>query len=78
MSRTISDGSVDLDKFPTSRVHQLAKKMESSKATVHNVKQVAHDSQAVQINLLRHQHTELPAGKYKKKKKSSVKPKQSN
>ena len=78
MSRTISDGSVDLDKFPASRVHQLAKKMESSKATAHYIKQVAGDSQAVQSNLLRHQHTELPAGKCKKKKKSSVKPKQSN
>ena len=32
ISRTISDGSVDLEKFPTSRVWQLAKKLESSKA----------------------------------------------
>ena len=77
VSRTISDGSIDLDKFPTSRVCQLAKRMESSKATVYHIKQVAGDPQAAQINLLRHQHTELPAGKYKKKK-SSVKPKQSN
>ena len=69
--------SVDLDKFPTSRACQLAKRMESSKATVHHIKQVAGDPQAAQINLLRHQCTELPAGKYKKKK-SSVKPKQSN
>ena len=70
-SRTISDGSVDLDKFPTNWVCQLAKRMESSKATVHHIKQVA------QINLLRHQCTELPKGKYKKKK-LSVKSKQSN
>ena len=42
------------------------------------IKQVAGDSQAAQINLLRHQHTELSAGKYKKKKKSSVKSRQSN
>ena len=76
VSRTISYGRVDLDKFPTSRVCQLAKKLESSEATVHHIKQVAGDPQAVQINLLRHQHTELPAGKYKKK--SSVKSKQSN
>ena len=34
VSRTISDGSVDLNKFPMSRVRQLAKKLESSKATV--------------------------------------------
>ena len=43
-------------------------KMESSKATAHHIKQVAGDPQAVQINLLRYQGTELPAGKYKKKK----------
>ena len=51
--------------------------MESSKATVCHIKQVAGDPQAAQINLLRHQHTELAAGKYKKKK-SSVKSRQSN
>ena len=77
VSRAISDGSADFDKFPTSRVCQLAKKLESSKATAFHIKQVAGDQQAVQINLLRHQCTELPSGKYKKKK-SSVKPKQSN
>ena len=66
VSRTISDGSVDLDKFLSSRVRQLAKKLESSKATAHHIKQVAGDPQAAQINLLRHQCTELPAGKYKK------------
>ena len=66
VSRTISDGSIDLDKFPTGRVCQLAKKMERSKATVCHIKQVAGDPQAVQIYLLRHQHTELTAGKYKK------------
>ena len=34
VSRTISDGSVVLEKFPASRVPQLAKKLESSKAMV--------------------------------------------
>ena len=77
VSRTISDGSVDLDKFPASRVSQLAKKLESSEATAHHIKQVAGDLQAVQINLLRHQCTELPAGKCKKKR-PPVKQKQSN
>ena len=33
VSKTISDGSVDLEKFPTSKVRQLAKKLESSKVT---------------------------------------------
>ena len=77
VSRTISDGSVDLEKFPASRVQQLAKKLESSKATACHIKQVAGDPQASQINLLRHQHTELPAGKYKKKRPPG-KPKQTN
>ena len=75
VSKTISDGSVDLEKFPASKVKQFAKKLESSKATAHHIKQVAGDPQAAQINLLRHQCTELPAGKYKKKK-APMKPKQ--
>ena len=77
VSRTISDGSVDLENFPASRVQQLAKKLESSKATAHHIKQVAGDPQATQINLLRHQCTELPAGNYKKKMPPG-KPKQTN
>ena len=77
VSKTISDGSVDLEKFPASKVRQLAKKLESSKATACHIKQVAGDPQAAQINLLRHQHTELPAGKYKKKR-APMKPKQVN
>ena len=47
---------------------QLAKKLESSKATAHHIKQVAGDPQAVEINLPRHQCTGLPASKYKKKR----------
>ena len=47
VSRTISDGSIDLDTFPTSRVCQLAKRMESSKTTAHYIKQVAGDPQAM-------------------------------
>ena len=75
VSKTISDGSVDLEKFPASKVRQLAKKLESSKATACHIKQVAGDLQAAQINLLRHQCTDLPAGKYKKKR-APMKPKQ--
>ena len=67
VSRTISEGIVDLEKLPASMVRQLAKRLESSKATACHIKQVAGDPQATQINLLRHQHTELPAGKYKRK-----------
>ena len=68
VSKTISDGSVNLQRFPASKVRQLAKKLESSKATAHHIKQVAGDLQAAIISFLRHQHTELPAGKYKKKR----------
>ena len=77
VSKTISDGSVDLHKFPVSRVRQLAEKLETSKATAHHIKHIAVDPQAMQINLLKHQCTELPTGKYKKKR-PPVKQKQSN
>ena len=77
VSRTISDGSVDLDKFPVSRVCQLAKKLESSKATARHIKQVSGEPQGAQINLLHHQRTELPQHRYKKKK-SHTKPRQGN
>ena len=68
VSKTINEGSVDLDRFPASKVCQLAKTYESSKATVRHIKQVAGETQATQIHLMRHQCTELPHGKYKKQK----------
>ena len=77
MSRTISDGSVDLDKFSASRVHQLAKKYESSKATVRHIKQVSGEPQAIQINRLCHQRTKLAQHRYKKKR-SHAKPRLGN
>ena len=66
VSKTINEGSVDLDKFPASKACQLAKKYESSKATVRHIKQVAGEMQATQIHLMRHQCTELSHGKCKK------------
>ena len=54
---------VSIWKFPASRVHHLAKKFESSKATMLHIKQVAGDLQATQINLMRHQQTELSTNK---------------
>ena len=47
---------------------QLAKKYESSKANMRHITQVAGETQATQIHLMRHQHTELLHGKYKKQK----------
>ena len=68
VSKTISDESVDLEKFPVSKVRQLAKKLESSKATACHIKQVAGDLQAAQINLLRHQHTRVTSWEIQKEK----------
>ena len=68
VSKTINDGKMDLEKFPASKVRQLAKRMESSKATVCHIWKVAGDPQAAQINLMRHQCTELSSGKHKKRK----------
>ena len=54
VSRTINEGSVDIDKFPASKVCQLVKKVKSSKATARHIRQVAGDLQAAQINLMCH------------------------
>ena len=43
VSKTINDSSIDLEKFPASKVRQLVKKMEASEATAHHIKQVASD-----------------------------------
>ena len=76
MSRTITEGSVDLDKFPACRVKTAGKKkFESSKTTVHHIKQVAGDLQATQINLMRHQRTELPTNRHNKKRRPTGKQK---
>ena len=66
--KTINDSNIDLDEFLASKVKQLAKKMESSKVTARHIKQVASDPQVAQINLMRHQHTDLPASMHKKRK----------
>ena len=50
--------------------------MESFKATAKYIKQVASDPQAVQINLMCHQHTELPPSKFKNKLKEPFKSRQ--
>ena len=78
MSRTITEGSVDLDKFPASRVRQLVKKLESSKATAHHIKQVASDLQVTQINLLWHQRMELSTTRHNKKRRPINKQRQTH
>ena len=54
-------------------MRQVAKRMECSKAKAKYMKQVASDPQTAQINLLCHQHTELPPSKFQKKQKKSSK-----
>ena len=78
VSKTINDSSNDLDKFPASKIRQVAKKMEASKATAWHIKQVASDPQAAKINLMRHQWTDLPQSKNKGKALKSRPPSQNH
>ena len=73
VSKTINDSNIELTKFPESKVRQLAKKLESSKATAKHIKQVASDPQAAQIHLMHHQCTELPPSKFQRKQKKHFK-----
>ena len=76
VSKTINDSNIALNKFPTCKACQLAKKMESSIATAKHIKKVASDPQAPQIHLMQHQHTELPPSKFQRKQKKHFKPRQ--
>ena len=74
VSKTINDRGIDLEKFPASNVRQPAKKMEASKATTHHIKQGASEPQLAQINCIRHQCTDLPPSKHKKKQSFKSRP----
>ena len=50
VSRTINGSNLDLDKFPASKVRQLAKKLESSKSTAKYIKQASNEPQATQVH----------------------------
>ena len=63
ISKTLDEGHVNLNKFPASKVRQMAKKLESSQATAKHMKQVTKEPHATQINLLRPQRAELPPSK---------------
>ena len=69
VSKTPNDGHVELSKYPASKLRQVAKKFESSQATAKHMKQITRDMQAVQVNLLQHQCTELPPSKSMRQKK---------
>ena len=72
VTKTKNEGNVDIQKLPASKVWQLAKKMESSKATAKHIRQVAGDLPVAQIQLMWHQCTELLAGNYPKRKQTST------
>ena len=66
-SKTINESNIDLEKFPASKVRQLAKKLDSSKSIARQIKTVTSEPPAAQINLLRHQRTEIPPSEAQRK-----------
>ena len=52
VTRTINKGNVNIQKFPASKVRQLVKKIESSKATAKHIRQVAGDLPVAQSQLM--------------------------
>ena len=67
VSKTINNSNIDLEKFPASKVRQLAPKLESSKSAAKHIKKMSSDPPATQVNLLRDQRTELPPNKAQRK-----------
>ena len=68
VKKTINEGNINIQKFPASKVCQLAKKMESSKATAKHIRQVTGDIPAAQVQLMHYQRTQLPARNYPRRK----------
>ena len=54
----------------------MAKKLESFKSTAKHIKQVSCEPQVTQVNLLRHQRTELPHSKLQRKARMAFRSKQ--
>ena len=46
VSKTLNEGCADLQQYPASKVRQLVKKLESSKATARHIKQATSNAQA--------------------------------
>ena len=72
VTKTIDEGNVNIQKFPAGKVQQLAKKMESSKATAKHIRKVAGDLPAAQIHLMPHQCTQLPTRNYPRRKQNTT------
>ena len=68
---TINDSNINLEKFAASKERQMIKKLESSKSTAKHIKLVPSEPQATQVNLLRHQRTELPPSKFQRKQRKA-------
>ena len=53
IAKTINKGNTDLTQYPAAKVQQMAKKLESSKATAKHIKQHTSSMQgATQVNVL--------------------------
>ena len=66
IAKKINEGNTDLVQYPAAKVQQMAKKLESSKATAKHIKQHTSTMQGTaQINVLRHSHANLPPKKKK-------------
>ena len=72
VTKTINESNADIQKFPASKVCQLPKKMESSKATAKHIQQVAGEIPAAQVQLMHHQCTQLPTGNFPRRKSNST------
>ena len=54
VSKTLNESHVELEKFPASKVRQMAKKLESSQSTARHIKKISSEPHATQVNILRH------------------------
>ena len=53
IAKTINEGNTNLEQYPAAKVQQMAKKIESSKATSKHIKQHTSSMQgAMQVNVL--------------------------
>ena len=70
IAKTIKEGNTDLAQYPAAKVWQMAKNLESSKATAKHIKQHTSTMQGTaQINVLWHNCTSLPPKNRKRSKK---------
>ena len=77
VSKTINDSNINLEKCSASKVRQLAKRLESSKSTARHIRKMSSEPQAAQVNLLRHQRTEISPNRAQRKwfRKNKFRPK---